>query len=174
MAQAGSVSPPEYVFPLQVPRKKACEFERARWSRLLTVPGDSKRFGDVIIGEVFDVSQHDDDAVIGFQILERFGEQALSLGAVHACIWPALRVGELSRWAVGIGVAIQWFVSAVGPAPIVQALVFALVDGDSEEPGGELGVASEVPHRPIGAEKDVLCDLFCESTLSELRRKQTV
>ena len=62
----------------------------------------------------------------------------------------------------------------MGPAPIVQALVFALVDGDSEEPGGELGVASEVPRRSIGTQEYILGDLFSEGPLPELSQADGV
>ena len=130
--------------------------------------GNSQRFGNVIIGEIFDVSQDNDRPIIGLELLQGFGEVSFGLGPVDTCIGSPLRVGQLSDRTVAIWNSVEGFMPPVRAPSVVEALVLALVDRDAKQPCGELRIAAKVPNGSKCTEEDVLSDFFRERTLSEL------
>ena len=109
--------------------------------------------------EVFDVAEREDGAKAGRQPLDGLAEDVAELGLAEDLLGIRAPLGEVARDGALLGLDVLVHGDGLAGLAFAQAHE-ALVDGDADEPGGELRVSLELVELFVGLEKGVLGDVF--------------
>ena len=63
-------------------------------------PRQPHQLTDLFVGEILDISQHDDLALVFWELLEGLPDDVLGLGSVDGCVWRGSIAGDLALGSI--------------------------------------------------------------------------
>jgi len=124
----------------------------------------AEQLADFLVGEVLDVSEHNDVTLLLIELFERLTHQTFRFASVNTGIGAWSLERDLTHRIIVVPTrSLEGFVAVRLAAHSVESAVLAVIDDDPVDPGRQLCVPSKASKCPEESQEHVLCDLFCNS-----------